>query len=174
MATSISIRGSIAQRSCLFDALLSAIRPRLGATGAGGKSGGGPGGSPPQAVACAAFCLAHVTTGESAALLTRRKIVAALLALSCLLDACIDQIEAENKKLLDFGAAQESKASSGSGLGSRSLTTSGTAGGGRRDGGMNTLPLMKSTGTALWGCLSHLSGMYKDFTLFDAATTLVL
>ncbi|CAN0023315.1 unnamed protein product, partial [Scytosiphon promiscuus] len=130
VATSISIRGSIAQRSGLFDALLFAIRPRA-------------------AVACAAFCLAHVTTGESAALLTRRKIVAALLTLSGLLDANIDQMEAINQPQPSHDAtAHESTPSHGAGL---------FSGRNRESAGKNTPSLMESTGTALWGCLSHLS-----------------
>ncbi|CAM9203456.1 unnamed protein product, partial [Hapterophycus canaliculatus] len=154
VATSISIRGSIAQRSSLFDALLSAIRPRAGATGVGGKSGLGA--SPPQAMACAAFCLAHVTTGESAALLTRRKIVAALLTLSGLLDACIDQMEATIQPVQGCDAAHESNTSSGAGLIPSSVSNGGTTEE-ARDGSGSTLSLVESTGTALWGCLSHLS-----------------
>lgn len=168
VATSISIRGSIAQRSSLFDALLSAIRPRLGATGGGGKSGsGGLGGSPPQAMACAAFCLAHVTTGESAALLTRRKIVAALLTLSGLLDSCIDQMEATNQMLQVNDATREATTNAGSGSGSGSVLNRGDPGE-ARDAGSRTLSLMESTGTALWGCLSHLSGNFVSFLLMEA------
>eukprot|EP00752_Nemacystus_decipiens_P007651 g6840.t1 len=95
VATSASIRGSIAHRSRLFDTLVSALRPRMAPSTAGGGAGGGlgPGSSPPQAVACAAFCLAHVTTGESAALISRWRLLAACSTLAGLVDLCIDQME---------------------------------------------------------------------------------
>lgn len=171
VATSTSIRDSIAHRGSLFDALVSALRLRLSAKGGGG---GGPGGSPPQAVACAALCLAHVATSESAALLTRAKILAACVAFSSLLDVCIDQMAAAAK-------APEGGGGGGGDGGGCGDPADGTVPGsipeavlvsvpatipkgntaGKLAGGKGTLAVtmvMESAGMALWGCLSHLSG----------------
>lgn len=177
VATSTSIRDSIAHRGSLFDALVSALRPRLSAKGGGGGGGGGPGGSPPQAVACAALCLAHVATSESAALLTRAKILVACVALSSLLDVCIDQMAAAAK------APEGGGGSGGGGCGDPAdggtvpgsipeavlISVPGTPAkgnaAGKPTGGKGTLAVtmvMESAGMALWGCLSHLSGEQRS------------
>lgn len=160
VATSASIRGSIAHRSRLFDTLVSALRPRMAAatasSGGGGGIGGGlgPGGSPPQAVACAAFCLAHVTTGESAALITRWRLLSACSTLAGLLDTCINQMEAAAASPRECGGAP------GSGDTGPGSTPRGDARGAASAGGgsLAATMVMESAGTALWGCLSHLPG----------------
>lgn len=156
VATSASIRGSIAHRSGLFDTLVSALRPRAApatVSGGGGGGGGGlgPGGSPPQAVACAAFCLAHVTTAESAALISRWRLLAACSTLAGLLDNCVDQMQAASRPEGGGGAP----GSGGTGPGPAPKGDArGEAGGSSRSVAM----VMESAGTALWGCLSHLQG----------------
>lgn len=186
VATSTSIRGSIAHRSSLFDALVSALRLATGGAGGarGGRSVGGVlGGSPLQAVACAAFCLAHVTTGESAPLLTRGKILSACLTLSGLLDVCVDQLEA--------GVGGSSSAR-GATDGSRSEVfpitvpnddAAGAAAATGESGTLSVTMVMESAGKALWGCLSHLSGkvsidvgtdlpvQFLTFAVFDVSAS---
>ena len=114
--------------------------------GGGGGGGGGRGeGSPPQAVMCAALCLAHVLTGTSAALLTREKIMAAALTLSGLLDVCVDKIEAV-------------VAEGEGGGGERGAGSSGEPMGGTPSKPFPVAVVMKCATSALWGCLSSLSG----------------
>lgn len=163
VTTSASIRGSIAHRSRLFDTLVSALRPRLAATtaasgGGGGGGGLGPGGSPPQAVACAAFCLAHVTTGESAALIIRWRLLTACSTLAGLLDTCVDQMEAAPSPPESGRARGPGGAGQGAGTGS---APKGNARGDTRagDGSLVSMVVMENAGTALWGCLSHLPGI---------------
>ena len=153
VATSASIRGSIAHRSRLFDTLVSALRPRTAPTAASRGGGIGPGGSPLQAVACAAFCLAHVATGESAALITRWRLLAACSTLAGLLDTCVDQLKVaesheECSGASDSGGADPGPAPKGDARGQA----------GAEGRSLAATMVMECAGTALWGCLSHLSG----------------
>lgn len=161
VATSASIRGSIAHRSRLFDTLVSALRPRMALTTASRGGGGGrigPGGSPPQAVACAAFCLAHVATGESAALINRWRLLTACSTLAGLLDTCVDQLEAAAACQPEGGGAH------GAGGAGPGPAPKGDARGEASSEGRSLAAsmVMESAGTALWGCLSHLSGNVCD------------
>lgn len=165
VATSASIRGSIAHRSGLFDLLVSALRPRpvAAATAATASSGGGSGGggSPPQAVACAAFCLAHVATGESAALITRRRLLAACSTLAGLLDTCVDQMQAAAAAAAVGQQECGGDAPAFGGTTGPEPTPEGGAPRGEAGAGGYSLAaamVMESAGAALWGCLSHLSG----------------
>ncbi|CBN79756.1 conserved unknown protein [Ectocarpus siliculosus] len=170
VATSTSIRGSIAHRSSLFDALVSALRPATGGAGGarGGRSVGGVlGGSPLQAVACAAFCLAHVTTGESAPLLTRGKILSACLTLSGLLDVCVDQLEAGVGDSSSARGATDGSASEVFPITVPNDDAAGAAAATGESGTLSVTMVMESAGKALWGCLSHLS----DSTNGDDSTS---
>ncbi|CAM9152661.1 unnamed protein product, partial [Ectocarpus sp. 13 AM-2016] len=170
VATSTSIRGSIAHRSSLFDALVSALRPATGGAGGarGGKSVGGVlGGSPLQAVACAAFCLAHVTTGESAPLLTRGKILSACLTLSGLLDVCVNQVEAGVGDSGSDRGATDGSASEVLPITALNGDAAAAAAGRGERGSLSVTMVMESAGKALWGCLSHLS----DSTNGDDSTS---
>lgn len=109
----------------------------IGVEGGSGGGGGRGGGSRPEAVACAAFCLAHVTTGTSASLLTRENILAAALTLSGLLDVCIDQMEAAEVD------------------GERVVTSELE---GSTPGALPVFVVMECAGAALWGCLSQFPG----------------
>lgn len=126
--------------------------------GRGGGGGGRGAGSPPQAVMCAALCLAHVTTGTSAALLTREKIMAAAMTLSGLLDVCVDQMEAVAATGRRGGEAAGYRC-------------------GEPVGGMPAefavSAVMKCATSALWGCLSSFPGKTATHTssVFVAATT---
>lgn len=167
VATSTSIRGSIAHRSSLFDALVSALRPATGGVGGarGGRSGGGVlGGSPLQAVACAALCLAHVTTGESAPLLTRGKILSACLTLSGLLDVCVDELDAGAGDNNGHRRTTDESASEVVPITVRKGDAAGAAGAAARgeSGTLSVTMVMESAGKALWGCLSHLSGKVSN------------
>lgn len=131
-------------------------KPKHCRAGGGGGGGGAAGTSPPLAVACAAFCLAHITTNAAAKLLSRPKVLTAAMTLSGLLNICLDQMELVAQQEGKGGGRAATAAASNVGgavssTGGRTVAATAS----------NALPLdfvMECAGVALWGCLSRVRG----------------